>query len=287
MTNENTPQTDVTIRSNEQPTRQFVDPSPSSVRRGGDIMATATDQTGAAIAGREATGDDIVTVQGVSMRLGDAERHGYVHKDSQGVYTDTPEDQRPSERAESDHQQEPEGDLEVADSTSDALQDWLPAFDAQLGKGAGTQIMSEFLTDPSQLPESAVEMARANGIDPAAFLQQAQQVYGDVEASINELVTKVAGIEDHQGFWDWARQQFGGHAITAAGLQAIRAGDASAFTDWAQQYAKVSSGQSGSKSAGPMKVRIDGREIEVDPNAWETLKRNNPSVYHDGLVVRS
>lgn len=249
-------------------------------------MSTAIASDGGYINGRQPTADDIVTVAGAEVRISDAERFGYVQRQSDGTYTDVPEEERLSLERSEEPQEEPEGDLEVAEETSDTLHDWLPAFEAELGKGAATQIMSQFLTDPSTLPEGAVEMARRNGVDPGAFLSQAQKVFADVGEAINSHIGRITGLTDFDGFWNWAQERHGQTAITSAGVQAIRVGDASPFIEWARQFSRSHNKGHSAHENETVKARVDGRMIEVDPASWETLKRNNPSVYHDGMILK-
>ncbi len=275
--------------------RHLLDPCHTSIQNGGPIMSTAVGRNGSSLGGRAPQPDDLVTVKGIEMTVDAAANRGFIRKNTEGLYEDTLLEETFSADTADTNQEAQGGDLEVSSETADALGNWLPFIDNELGKGAGTQAMSEFLLDRTRLPSGVDELADAHGIGKSEFVAQAQAVVHDVEQSINQHLQQSAGLTDFDGFWHWAHQQYGSDKVYSVGIEVVRLGQMSTFESWAAKYVTSTATlpgleggrrETGQCSSHTVLVMVEGRKIEVEKSAWDTLKRNNPSRYRDAQVIR-
>src|SRR3546814_15609955 len=92
MSNENTSpaaKTSSVVTVRDVQTESFEAPAPSSVERSVGVMNTAKASHGGTLSGEPGDGD-VVTVNGMSMTLSTALKHGFVAQDAQGRYVDLP-----------------------------------------------------------------------------------------------------------------------------------------------------------------------------------------------------
>src|SRR3546814_20951035 len=90
MSNENTSpaaKTSSVVTVRDVQTESFEAPAPSSVERSVGVMNTAKASHGGTLSGEPGDGD-VVTVNGMSMTLSTALKHGFVAQDAQGRYVD-------------------------------------------------------------------------------------------------------------------------------------------------------------------------------------------------------
>src|SRR3546814_2874008 len=86
MSNENTSpaaKTSSVVTVRDVQTESFEAPAPSSVERSVGVMNTAKASHGGTLSGEPGDGD-VVTVNGMSMTLSTALKHGFVAQDAQG-----------------------------------------------------------------------------------------------------------------------------------------------------------------------------------------------------------
>src|SRR3546814_9335055 len=94
MSNENTSpaaKTSSVVTVRDVQTESFEAPAPSSVERSVGVMNTAKASHGGTLSGVPGDGD-VVTVNGMTMTLSTALKHGFVAQDAQSRYVDLPAD---------------------------------------------------------------------------------------------------------------------------------------------------------------------------------------------------
>jgi hypothetical protein len=218
--------------------------SPASVEQSTSILSTARSSQGSTLS-HDPTGDDIVTVQGVSMKLATAEKHGWITRTPDGRYTDvSPE----ALKAAVDATAPPKPEEPTFDRTHDALGDAQIEEIGALSKaieGIGQNpaaVIGTLLANPEKPLEAITTLARERGMDEATLHAEVISVARGVESALNTYLTdkvKIISPEQIDAFWSYTWKTFGKSAVISASLQAVYKGDARPFAMFAERFARA------------------------------------------------
>jgi hypothetical protein len=246
----------------------IVGPQPiAQVTNGDEIVSTARKANGSHIYSGSITGDDIVTVRGIDMRVRQAVEMGFLREDGAGGYAavkgaDPIGKAREAEAARQAAEYDARSaDLPLAsDETTALLSDWGSAC-AKAGVPIQS-VIAGFMQDPNTLPKSVEAMAYAYGRPVHEVLAEGRALVAGVAESIGAWLVE-RGVSDPDAFFDWAvSSDVRGFSNRVGAL--LLQHDPRPLRELAARFLKdTNHGLTEADHRTPVKVKVQGRVIET------------------------
>lgn len=262
---ENSVTVEPTVETNYGGGERFEAAVPASVSQSNGILGTARRADGGALRA-DPTGDDLVTVKGVSMRISEAERLGFLTRDANGRYIDVSEDQlKNAEKAVTPGEIEAEPDLsEALTFTPEGAEALTNLFSAAASHGIPPMsIITEFAKNPHELPKSVQALAEASGIDLVTATRHFAAIVREVDTALHLYVMeKGVSPERLQDFYAYWRKVHSPAKRAFAIGQALFQGDARPIADVVEQFIRAEGSGRAAKAETEIR-KVGTRKVET------------------------
>lgn len=238
----------------------------AQVTNGGPIISTARKENGSPIFSGQVSAEDLVTVQGIPMRIKQALSMGFLREDGAGGFVEIAGADPIGKAREAEAvRQAAEENAKYADlpscddATSAVLVDWSGAC-ARAGIPFHS-VITDMIAKPGELPRAIEQLCYEQNVPTHVAKAEGQQLLQGVAAGVIEWLGE-RGVKDAEGFWSWAIKDVRGFSARLGALIVGR--DSAPMRALAQQYLRETNhGLTEADQRTPVKVRVQGRVIET------------------------